>query len=419
MVSAFAIRGIGIVSAIITTPLTLGYLGASRFGLWMTITSITALLSFADFGVGSGLLNEVSRADGQGDKVGALKAVSSAFLVLTIIALMLTAIFSLAYAWLAWGVIFNLSNEVEIDEVRNAVAILLACIAMSLPLSVVVRVQMGYQEGLENNLWQAAANFVAMIGVVCAALLEANLPWLVLASSGGPVLVLFINWIHQFGFHRRWLLPRVSECEYKVARRILKAGGYFAALQLLAFIGFFSDNFIITLILGSAAVAGYAIVFKLFSAIFVVQFLMAPLWPALNEAITRGELQEARQLFERASQYCLVAGCTIAGFLVVFGRPVIALWVGESYVPEWILIAGFAAWSIVASYYATISALLSGGFLNQQLRLIGAAATISLILKFSMVGWIGVSGAIWAAVTGYGLLIIVARSLARRALGYL
>ena len=38
-------------TALISVPLTLHYLGAERFGMWITISSLIAMLSFADFGI--------------------------------------------------------------------------------------------------------------------------------------------------------------------------------------------------------------------------------------------------------------------------------------------------------------------------------------------------------------------------------
>jgi O-antigen/teichoic acid export membrane protein len=288
-----------------------------------------------------------------------------------------------------------------------------------MPLATVLRVQMGYQEGFESNLWQACANIGAMVGVVGAALSEASLPWLILAANGIPVFVTFLNWSYQFIGRRRWLMPSVAYFDIKTGGGILRAGVIFAALQLVAFIGVFSDNFVIAQTLGPGAVAPYAILYKVYSAIFVVQFIISPLWPALNEAISRGELIQARQMFVRAMVYCLGGGGFIAVLLIAVGRPVIALWVGQDFVPEWSLLVGFGAWALVASYYAAIAALLSSGdFLLQQLRIFGLAAIFSLTLKVILVNLLGISGAIWATVIGYGVLILYARAVSLRALGY-
>ena len=58
--SSVAAKGLTGVISLLSIPLTLGYLGADRFGLWMTIASLQAIFAFADFGLGNGVLNTVA-----------------------------------------------------------------------------------------------------------------------------------------------------------------------------------------------------------------------------------------------------------------------------------------------------------------------------------------------------------------------
>src|SRR5712692_8838613 len=39
-------KGVGLATMLISVPLTVNYLGAERFGLWMTISSLIAVLGF-------------------------------------------------------------------------------------------------------------------------------------------------------------------------------------------------------------------------------------------------------------------------------------------------------------------------------------------------------------------------------------
>jgi O-antigen/teichoic acid export membrane protein len=52
----------------------------------MAISSILALMSFADLGLGNGLLNAISQANGRNSKKDAQIAVSSTFFILVGIA---------------------------------------------------------------------------------------------------------------------------------------------------------------------------------------------------------------------------------------------------------------------------------------------------------------------------------------------
>src|SRR6516225_8522455 len=62
-VASGAAKGMAVLTALITVPLTVGYLGMERYGLWMTISSVIAMLAFADLGLGNGLMNVLSEAN--------------------------------------------------------------------------------------------------------------------------------------------------------------------------------------------------------------------------------------------------------------------------------------------------------------------------------------------------------------------
>ena len=61
-ISSAGARVIAVVTMLIAVPLTLHYLGTERYGMWMTISSIIAMMGFADLGMGLGLMNAISEA---------------------------------------------------------------------------------------------------------------------------------------------------------------------------------------------------------------------------------------------------------------------------------------------------------------------------------------------------------------------
>lgn len=129
MASFFA-KGIALSALLISMPLTLNYLGPERFGIWMTISSLTAVLGFADFGIGNGLLNVIAEAHGCEDQYLAKRAVTSSVVLLTSIGLILLVAFVIVYPMLDWSYILNISGQQVTTEAGWAVAVLAGCLAI-------------------------------------------------------------------------------------------------------------------------------------------------------------------------------------------------------------------------------------------------------------------------------------------------
>jgi len=85
-VSSIFSRAAAIGAAFVSVPFTIKYLGTERYGLWMTVSSISAMLAFSDFGMGNGLLSKVAEASGRNDREAAARAVTSALVMLTAVA---------------------------------------------------------------------------------------------------------------------------------------------------------------------------------------------------------------------------------------------------------------------------------------------------------------------------------------------
>src|SRR5437773_557266 len=90
-------RGANLVSLLAMVPLALHYLGAEKFGVFATVLAITAMLGFADLGVGNGLLNAVAAASGRDDLGAVRKQVSTAFVLLGALAAALGVLFGAIY----------------------------------------------------------------------------------------------------------------------------------------------------------------------------------------------------------------------------------------------------------------------------------------------------------------------------------
>ena len=288
-------------------------------------------------------------------------------------------------------------------------AVFIVVWAVNIPLDVVQRVQIGYQKGFVNYLWQGLGSVFTLAGALIAIKLQAGLPWLVLALTGGPLLGVALNGVVEFGWVRPWLRPAWSCVRRAVAGRIMRLGAMFFLLQLAMTVGYATDNIVIAQVLGSAQVTQYAVPARLFAFItMLVSMLMAPLWPAYGEALARGDAAWAARTLRRS----LILTAFLAGapsvVLVVFGSQILHLWVGNSVNAGTWLLLGLCFWTLLSCLGATAAFFLNGsGRLRFQVACALVMAPTALVLKILFAHWWGVAGVAWATVIPYTLFVVI------------
>src|SRR5262249_37589933 len=146
-VSTVVAKGLSVLTGLISVPITMKYLGAERYGVWMTVSSAVILLVFADLGLGNGVVNAGSPADGSDNRRRAHEVVSNAFFLLAGLAVGIAALFAALFPLVSWHVVFNVTSPAARLELPATVAVVFGCFVISLPLGLVQRVQIGYQEG--------------------------------------------------------------------------------------------------------------------------------------------------------------------------------------------------------------------------------------------------------------------------------
>ncbi len=353
-------KGINTLTMLAVIPVTLSYLGAERFGLWITITSAVVFLGVADLGLGNVIVNRVSEAYAKNDLEGAKKSISNAFFMLALASAGLGLSFAVIYPHVEWDRFFNLSSTIARQEAAPAVAVLVLCFILNLPLSIVPRVQNGYQEGYVTSIWQAVSYLIGLAGIVAVIHLKAGLPWFVLVIAGFPFAGNLLHAIGLFGFQRPWLIPRLRHMDARASTQILGGGLLFLVLQMSHAVIFFSDNVIIAKVLGPDAVSDYAVPLRLFTIVpMMLSMFLTPLWPAYAEANSRGDRPWMKKnLF--LVVFATFSICVLSSlFLVVFGRTILHIWVGSGIVFSLSLMISLGMWAVLFSVLGAI-----GFFLN-------------------------------------------------------
>jgi|SRR5215469_2455822 len=411
--SALANKGVSVLVSFISIPLTVRYLGAERYGAWITISTAIAWLVLADFGLGNSLTNAVSEGYAKDSKELTQSAVSSAFWSLTGIALVLGMTFFAISPHVPWDRVFNVQSAQAKAEVGPAVAAAFIIFILNFPFSIVPKVYGAYQEVAKGNAWSALGNLLGLAALLGVIHYQGGLVALVLAIAGSSLLVNAVSAAWLFGHSKPWLLPWPKRVTWPAIRDLSSMGGMFFVIQMAGIALFQTDNLIIAHYLGAAAVTPYSVTWRLFTYTALFQILAGPAyWPAYAEALARGDLVWVRSRFRANFKITVVSTFMLALPLVLFGRWFIEKWAGSAAVPTASLLICMGVWSVIYSAMISQSCLLaSSGRVKIQMIYSVLASAVNLIVSVVLVQRIGLVGVIIGTIVAFLTCVVVPQSV--------
>jgi O-antigen/teichoic acid export membrane protein len=234
---------------------------------------------------------------------------------------------------------------------------------------------------------------MSLLGLLGAIAAHGSLPLLVFASTFGSIGAPAYNAWLLFREHP-WLLPARHAYKKESARRIIRLGLLFFALQCGIIIGYTSDNLVITQILGVAAVSMYAVPQKLFGVVSgLVTTGLSPVWPAYGEAIARGDVAWVRTAFVRSVRIVMSFVFPTCVFLVLAGPWILRVAMGKTLHVSMSLLVALGVWGVVSTISPMVSFLLNGaGIMKEQAILSIIASLCNLALSIVLTRRFGVIG---------------------------
>lgn len=412
-VTAVLGRAIGMAATLATIPLTVGYLGPERYGVWVTLGSVLTWLQLADLGLPNGLTNAIAEANARDDRVLAQRYVATAYWALTALSLALIALFGAAHAYVNWPRILGSMSPTAAREISAAVALAFVAFMLSFPLAITDRVYIAHQEGAIANVWSILANLATVAGVLVVIRTRGGLPALVIASSGVRLLVSIASTCWLVTVHRPYLFPLPSRFDRSAWRRLGRDGARLAIIQIAAMLLFSTDNYIIARVLGASYVTPYSVTWSLFTIPQLPATLMfSYLWAAYGDAIARRDAVWVIHTFRRTLLVFVGFSAAMSVPLALAGAGVIREWVGEVAVAPRSVFVWMAVWSIVFAYMNGLACLLNANGRFRGQTLYGSStAVLNIVLSVWWAREYGLPGVIAGTVVSYLAVAVVPASL--------
>lgn len=397
-----ASKALAMVLMVLSVKLTIPYLGAERFGVWMTLASLSAMLAFLDLGIGNALTNRVASVAAQDPPQALRRVVTGGLVTLLAIGVAAATLLGLVATVLPWGWLMRSRDPALAVEATTAAQVFAAFFGISLFTSGVQKAFLGMQRSYESHLSAAAATALTIVALTLAAHQQAGVPVLLAVVAAGqalaavPLLVLlFVR--SQIGGDGAWAAMRE---EFPV---LMRTGGMFLVLQIGTMVGWGADSVIIAASLGSAQVAIYAVALRLFQfATVPLAIINQPLWGAYADAHARGDHAFTARTLYRSLGLTAATVSTIALGLVLFHEPIVAAWTaGRIEVPKGFLVA-FAVWAVIEAT-ATCAAMYMNGcaIIRPQVFAVVLFCALSIPTKLLLAGTYGLAGVVLSTIISY------------------
>lgn len=414
ILAAIAARGCSFAVSIVTVPLTLPYLGAERFGMWVTINALVLMFGFANLGIGLGLMNTVARSQGDGDIAAERSTISSAVAVSLGIVGVLAVVVAGIFPFVPWALVLNVNGSLAASEAAPSTAACIAMFLLGLPLSLSGSVWNGLQRTYVAYFFYGLGAILGLVGIVLAMVGGLGVPAMVLAASGGPVLANVLSGVTLIAT-RPHLRPSLRLVSRGGVRALAGLSVAFFLVQVAMAVATSSDTIVLARIIGPTAVSEYSVVSRLFAIpFFFGAALVETLWPAIAEARGAGDHAWIARTRRRIIRLDLGLIVPLAAALVVVGPATAPLLTRGNLTPQGALFPAFALATVVRVFASTLTVFLnSAGIVWPTVAFWGVMAIANITLGVWLSSVVGVSGVLWATVITEGIMIVALAGLLR------
>lgn len=360
ILASFLIRGASLAISFVLVPLALNYVNPTKYGIWMTLSSIIAWFGFFDLGLGQGMRNKLAEALARNDKTLAKTYVSTTYAILIIIISLVFLLFIIISHFLNWAAIFNAPPEMGY-ELGKVVIFVFSFFCLRFILQLITTVVTADQRPALSSFYNLVWHLLSFIIIYfLTKTTSGSLLYLGIAYSGTPIIVLIFASIFLYSKSYEEFAPSFKYINFKYAKGLFSLGLFFFLNRITCLVLFSTDNIIITQILGPVKVTPYAIAHKYFYVVLMFyEILTLPFWSAFTEAYVKKEYNWIRNVVNRVLKLWKFTSIVVIVMLLL-SNYVYKIWIGDKVIIPFSLSLLMAISVIIVTWLNIFSRFLNG-----------------------------------------------------------
>lgn len=398
IVFAFIVKGISILIMFALVPILITQLNTQKYGIWLTLVSFISWFTFFDVGLGNGLKNILTEKLSKNDIVGAKKAISTAYISIGTVTLLIIFIFFIGNQYLDWTKILNAPSSM-MSELNILILFVVFSFCLQLILRLISSIYDSIQMPAASGTITAIGNLftIALVLLIIGFSNSNSLLYYGVALTTSPLLALLIGTIYFFKYKYPHLKPSFNSFDKSMVRSLFLLGGQFFLIQITSIMLYQTNSFVIAHVVGSSAVTIYDIAYKyggISQMIFII--VLSPIWVASGEAYLKNNIDWIYKAVTKLNKLILVLGI-VSIFQLIFSKQFYYLWIGDKVSIDYSLTFLMLFYFIVSLRGGLYCMVLNGiGKIKLQFYLNLLAALIHIPLSIVLAKYWGINGVVFS-----------------------
>lgn len=329
ILASFIIKGCSIAISLLIVPLSLHYVDKSQYGIWLTLSSMVAWISFFDIGFTQGLRNKFAEAKAKGDIMLARIYISTTYFYIGIIFLLVWVILLIVSQIVNWSSLLNISPDME-QQVSRLVVIIFTYFCFQFVFRIINTMLIADQKPAKASFLDLLGQMISLIIIfLLTRFTQGSLLNLGLAIGIAPTIVLILANVFLFKTQYKDYAPSVKLAKKEYAKDIMNLGLKFFVLQIASIVQFQTTSFLIAHYFSTSQVTSYNIAYKYFFTLqMIFNILITPLWSGTTDAYNSGDKAWIKMVVRKYLLF-LIPFVVLGAIMLAFAKPVYDLWLGK------------------------------------------------------------------------------------------
>ena len=393
-ISAIAQKFINLLSGFLIVRFTIGYLDESKYGLWLTISSIISWLSFLDIGLGNGLRNKLADALARKDTERAKIYVSTSYFFIASLVIFSILLIPMLDIVINWQSFLNAPKQLG-NELRIVVPLMGIIFVLNLFIGLIGTILTADQKPAKQSAQFTISSLLTLFLVILLIIInkKGSLIWLGIISGFSILIVPLLASLWYFTHEYKSISPSLLYVRTEYLRELFVLGIKFLFIQIFSIAIFSTDNIIIARLLGHNKVTAYNLIYKYFDTVTMLfAILLRPFWSAFTTAYSLKDYTWIKNAI-RKLMIAIIPMSGIVLIMILFAKPFIVLWIGKQIELPFVLIIMMGAFVLIQAWNRIFAWFLNGiSDLNATLILTAIAAIVHVPLSIFFGKMWGLSG---------------------------